>query len=395
MIRAKEVLVEAKLLAEQAANWADLSNSFFDPIDGLVATRFPDAAERAEFRKSDAYSQLHGLVEQKMQQTGVVAGAEPTKSGRFVVRVPKSLHAALEREAESEGTSLNQLVVTKLSARLGNLVQGGTASLIQAFAEVRNGSSADRVVADPEMNRKFLRRCRELGLPGTDYELNWALLNARKNGHMTDLPKTNRFSVQKLDEFEYASELAVRHLQLTKDVSLDQIVCDPDLALEFDRYATQLAPGYSSLEYRWLALRLRKAGKLQEYKSARIAVPELRPFCAVENLKASTLPVVTGVYLFSSNGKPVFLGQTDNLKHRLERHMDVSSSRGLPEWLWQAGPLELALAEMPGIQRASRQLVEVSLIKQFHPILNFQRTAAGARRISKVAPAVIDDFVHP
>lgn len=376
MNRSEEILAEAKLLAAQAANWADLSNALFDPIDGLVATRFPHAAERLEFRKSDAYSHLHSLVEEKMQQTGVIAGAEPTKSGRFVVRLPKSMHAALEREAESEGTSLNQLVVTKLSARLSNLVQGGTASLIQAFAEIRDGSSVDRVLADPELNRKFLRRCRELGLPGTDYVLNSALLNARKNRLLADLPKAKRFSVETSDDFEYASELAVRHLQLTKGVSLDQIVCDPDLALEFDRYAMQLAPGYSSLEYRWVAFGLRKAGRLNKEELAKIAVPVLKPICALENLKASMLPVATGVYLFSSHGKPVFLGQTDNLKHRLERHLDFSSSRGLPEWLWQAGPLDLAIAVMPGVQRVSRQRVEATLIKQFHPILNFPRLAA-------------------
>lgn len=56
-----------------------------------------------------------------MQQTGLVEGATPRKSGRFVVRLPKSLHAALEREAAAEGVSLNQLVVVKLSVGLGKL----------------------------------------------------------------------------------------------------------------------------------------------------------------------------------------------------------------------------------------------------------------------------------
>ena len=39
-------------------------------------------------------------------------------SGKFNVRVPKSLHAALASEAEAEGVSLNQLVVAKLALRL-------------------------------------------------------------------------------------------------------------------------------------------------------------------------------------------------------------------------------------------------------------------------------------
>ncbi len=40
-------------------------------------------------------------------------------SGKFNVRVPKSLHAALAIEAEAEGVSLNRLVVAKLAMHLG------------------------------------------------------------------------------------------------------------------------------------------------------------------------------------------------------------------------------------------------------------------------------------
>jgi hypothetical protein len=119
MSAAVDILAEGKCLAEQATTWADLSNALFDPLDGLVVKRFPDPDDRAAFRKSETYARLHGLVEQKMQETGVVAGSAPTKSGRFVVRLPRTLHAALEREAAAEGVSLNQLVVAKLAARLG------------------------------------------------------------------------------------------------------------------------------------------------------------------------------------------------------------------------------------------------------------------------------------
>ncbi len=220
--------------------------ALFDPMEGLVAKHFPEAAGRATFRKSDEYGKLHALVEQKMQQTGLAAGAEPTKSGKFVVRLPRTMHAALEREAISEGTSLNQLVLAKLAARLSTLSSGGTASLIQAYVEVRGEAkdkpSTDLVVADPELDRRFLRRCRELGLAGTDYDLNWKLLNARKNSLLSEVPQAKRFSVKNPDAFEYASELAVRHLQRTKNVSLDQIICDPELAREFDEFARLLAP---------------------------------------------------------------------------------------------------------------------------------------------------------
>ena len=40
-------------------------------------------------------------------------------SGRFLVRIPRSLHADLARTAEQEGVSLNQLVAAALSAAVG------------------------------------------------------------------------------------------------------------------------------------------------------------------------------------------------------------------------------------------------------------------------------------
>jgi site-specific DNA-methyltransferase (adenine-specific) len=376
MSKVRDILAEAQRLAEKSKTWADLSNALFDPLDGLVPKSFTETTDRAAFRKSDAYEHLHKLVEQKMLQTGVLAGSVPKKSGRFVVRVPRSLHAALEQEAAAEGTSLNQLVLAKLSARFGSLLGGKTASIIQAFGEVRKGCSEDRVVADPALNRQFLQRCRELGLSGTDFDLNWALFTARKNGLMSDLPETKRFTVVAKDEFEYASELAVRHLQLTQHVSLDRVICDPDLAHEFDQYAMKLAPGYTPLDYRWAALSLRKAGRLRKDLEGRIEVPKLEPVCRVAKLKASSLPNVAGLYLFTSDEKPVFLSHSDNLRHRLERHMEFSDSQGLPRWLWGEGPLDLAVAEMPGVIRGLRLGAEILLVKNLHPILNYPRTAA-------------------
>jgi antitoxin HicB len=40
-------------------------------------------------------------------------------SGKFVVRVPKSLHRMLDKQAEKEGVSLNQYLVATLSRSLG------------------------------------------------------------------------------------------------------------------------------------------------------------------------------------------------------------------------------------------------------------------------------------
>jgi hypothetical protein len=71
--------------------------------------------------KTEEYRALRQLVADSIERHGLVKGGTPKKSGRFVVRLPRSLHAALEREAIAEGVSLNQLVVAKLSVGLGRM----------------------------------------------------------------------------------------------------------------------------------------------------------------------------------------------------------------------------------------------------------------------------------
>ncbi len=121
MSKSLEMLKSAEKLSAAGGTWADLSNALFDPVDGLLAKVYPTREQRAAFVQSDEYKQIRKLIADAVARTGIVEGATPRKSGRFVVRLPQSLHAALEREAEEEGVSLNQLVVVKLAVQLSNL----------------------------------------------------------------------------------------------------------------------------------------------------------------------------------------------------------------------------------------------------------------------------------
>jgi predicted HicB family RNase H-like nuclease len=121
MTHATRILEDAKKLARSTESWADLSNALFDPMHGLIPTAYPTRKEREAFLKTAEYRSIRALLHQAIEKHGLVQGATPKKSGRFVVRLPRSLHAALEREAANEGVSLNQLVVAKLAAQLGAL----------------------------------------------------------------------------------------------------------------------------------------------------------------------------------------------------------------------------------------------------------------------------------
>jgi hypothetical protein len=131
----------AKQAAGEAESWADLSNILFDPREGLIARAYPTREARAAFVKTEEYRALRQLVADSIERHGLVEGGTPKKSGRFVVMLPRSLHAALEREAIAEGVSLNQLVA-KLSVGLGRM--GGLAVGEQADA---HGAAANPMEA--------------------------------------------------------------------------------------------------------------------------------------------------------------------------------------------------------------------------------------------------------
>lgn len=121
MNKAEELLSVAEELARSVASWADLSNGLFDPIEGVVAQAFPTRAEREAFVQTGEYRKIRQLIQEARDRFGLVAGATPKRNGRFVLTLPRSLQAALEREAVAEGVSLNQLVVAKLALQLKDL----------------------------------------------------------------------------------------------------------------------------------------------------------------------------------------------------------------------------------------------------------------------------------
>src|SRR5262249_5483071 len=101
--------------------------------------------------------------------------------------------------------------------------------------------------------------------------------------------------------------------------SLDEVLCDPDLASQFDAIARSLAPGYSPLEYRWAALKLRKEAKLARSRAEVLVKGLLSKPLAVEGRFWKTIPDSPGVYLVCGDqqASPLYVGEALNLQQRL------------------------------------------------------------------------------
>src|SRR5947207_424678 len=114
--RANELLTLARKLAETPGlTWIEANNAVYGP-GGPFARLFPSATDRTAFAKTEASRRIDELIDRLPDPP--VGPQRRDYSGKFNVRVPRSLHAALASEAEAEGVSLNQLVVAKLALHL-------------------------------------------------------------------------------------------------------------------------------------------------------------------------------------------------------------------------------------------------------------------------------------
>ena len=246
--------------------------------------------------------------------------------------------------------------------------------VLQAFLQVRDGRSPDVVVADPDLNTRFLAACRAAGAEGTDVELNHCLYNLRKQGKLKGQPPSRRIPSKNQDDYRFAAEIAARFIEKRDHVTLDRIICDPLLARDFDALAAELAPGFTPFEYRSAALSLRKKRGLRPEIVGRVIVPEQVLNFRADGLDITQIPRQQGIYIFSNVGEGVlYLGEASNLRERIRKHLDHSDRKALARWLWEHGirDLFLEIHVLPAATVLShRRAVESELIRSRKPRFN-------------------------
>jgi site-specific DNA-methyltransferase (adenine-specific) len=200
--------------------------------------------------------------------------------------------------------------------------------IVDAFYSAHDGYSIDWLLANPPLQTAFHHECREAGLMGGAADWNRELLRLRKTGGFPKRGAVKKVHVSddELDAYEFAAEAAWR---LASDKfghpSLDEIFCDPEKAATFDRAAKRFAPSYEPVQYRWAALRLRKASRelvddVKKYHFV-FAKREFGRFHAWDHFRPDRFAGRAGIYLLRGAKKePLLVGRTLNLGNRLEQH---------------------------------------------------------------------------
>ena len=218
--------------------------------------------------------------------------------------------------------------------------------IVEAFRLTYDGYSADRLVADPELNANFVEACSRLGLVGDACIWNSLLFRIRKAGKLAQFPASHVTSMtwEDCDEYLFASEIAYRQMMDRGVGGLDAILCDPARATEFDQIAASFAPGHSSLEYRWAALKLRKEARFARTRGASLSPEKLAVSAPVTigQLDLSDVPESSGMYVLRDEATgPLYVGETLNLRKRLAMFSGQPDASG---WGNLAGQLQIELA---------------------------------------------------
>jgi len=208
--------------------------------------------------------------------------------------------------------------------------------VIEAYKKVGQGYPSDYLLCDKDLNAAFIAECLENGIGGSAFIWNRYLLQLRKAG---DLPRATkrspRVTAADLDRYGFASEVAWRLLAIDYRRTLDDILCSPQFAEQFDRLAIAFGPadeGVSSLKYRLAAQSIRKrshdardtaAEKFSKWMKKTTKLTSVDIDGSLSELEAP------GVFVLSAGDVGFYAGESDNMRERVEQAMSNPLWSGL------------------------------------------------------------------
>jgi site-specific DNA-methyltransferase (adenine-specific) len=253
-------------------------------------------------------------------------------------------------------------------------------AVVEAFHAIRNArkdrGSTELYIADPQRNAEFVAKCRELGIQASEYAINKRLMYARKNNYLPNLESVK--TSFDYEDYAFASEFAATELKYKIGASIDDILCDPGLASEFDSIAKKLAPGFTSLQYRWAILSIRKAGRHQKLKPS-FEMPKLTHQFWLMKDPLESLPLVNGVYILYEREKALYARSTVSLRHGVAQHRKPQLLNAIVDKLWQPNVdnFLVSYATLPDKSPKSLLLpIEKRIVEEKRPIFNVPRAAA-------------------
>jgi len=242
-------------------------------------------------------------------------------------------------------------------------------AVIESFEKVANGNTADFLLCDKDLNKAFTDQCRSHSIGGNAYVWNRYLLHLRKAGKLPRSTKrAARITDSQMDRFGFASEVAWRLLAIDYQKTLDEILCSPDFAGEFDRLAMEFGPmdqSVSSLEFRRAALSIRKRSHGARGSAAQEFSQWLRKSKSLKRIPidgALGSLEIAGVFVLCAGDVGFYAGETSNIRHRVEQTLSN------PRWA-DLNPDSVAFVANDG-NLSTKYGLKSALVMRESPLLN-------------------------
>ena len=255
------------------------------------------------------------------------------------------------------------------------------ATILEAFKSAHDGWSVDELLIQDALRTNFLNAFRSSSsLEPTavhDKQLLERLIQLRQAGKLP--VKSTKRNHSESSTWLPVAEIASRQMMDRFRANVDQWLADPTLLGKFDAAVQTIAPESKPEEVRRAALRLRKSRRLKPELMARVVdwkreIISMSVEQATEHL--NELPQNAGIYIFSDKTGFLYIGQSNNLRTRLSKHLDQSDRKSLFEYLRANSQDQITLElhvftkDSPANDTSAREAYESDLIRTRHPRFN-------------------------
>ena len=376
-----------QLLGRIIRSCSDKGDAVIDPFSGSSTTLAVAKKMGRNFFGFELSKEYARLGTERL--AGIESGDE------LVGAAEPSMAALLEKEKrdskKNKKAKPDNFPLFPAEQEIHNELSLQLSGVIEAYAKTYRGYSVDRLIADPVFNEDFQVACDRLAVPGTAAERNRFLFRVRKSGRLKasgiETQVQTKVDWKQTGGYIFASEIAWRQLQGKYDMSLDEMFCDPRIAEQFDSIASQLAPGFLPLDYRWAALKLRKEVSVAKKRAAKqkprdfgisgFAKKELtkNQSFSLNDFDVTNVPAEPGVYLIrEKEGEALYAGETNDLASRFTSKF----ASGGPRKFWQqrSRDLEVFLLETKEIAPNDRFARQSWLLRWYKPQWNVVKEMA-------------------
>lgn len=254
--------------------------------------------------------------------------------------------------------------------------------IVKVFAQIHDGYSVDRTLADPQLAAHFVNRCKQLGIDAPHAAVCRRLLRLRKSGGFP--VKTTREDKRDLHSFLIPAELAFAKLRYRYDASYDDLLADPDVGKAFDGIAAKVGQSGDAVAYRLAALHLRKnvrsRRKADAEHLAHLDISKARWHTPghLSDVRLDAVPDSEGVFSLREPDRYLFLSQSENLRSGVGFFQDSDVLASVANHFWSPSPDKITVdfVRPEDVRGVSLRLFEFKAIETYHPIFNMLPKAA-------------------